>query len=129
MKSAADSRVVILSHEQLLGIVVGLQAEVRDLSHRIDQLAKERPSTATRAPARRVSLEEADRLGLLPRSSRTIRTWLANGDLRAIYKPDIFVKRIGARYEVDLAAIEEWRRAMTAPNVPNWPTRWGKAAS
>jgi hypothetical protein len=129
VKVGTASRVTLLSQKQLLGVVIGLQAEVRDLSRRIDQLAKERTGAAVRTPARRLSLEEADRRGLLPRSARTVRKWLASSDLRAIYKPDIFVKRLGSRFEVDLAAIEEWRRAMTGSPAPAWPKSLGKVPS
>ncbi len=123
MKSAAA-----LEERDLLGIVVRLQDEVRTLAARVE--SAERAATKNghvRPPARRVSLEAADRLGVLPRSGRTVRKWLSSPELRAIYKTHLFASRIGSRIEVDLVGLEEWRRAMSAPAAPEWPKSFGKS--
>lgn len=111
----------------LLSIVVGLQAEVGELRRRIEQTERELIDTrqgASRAALRRMTLEEAGRRGVLPRCPRTIRGWLATAESRAIWKTDLFARRLGRLIEIDLNGLEEWRRQMAAPTTPAWPKRW-----
>jgi hypothetical protein len=118
-----------LGREDLLAIVVELQRDMKKLEGRIERNEKElAEARSLRAnggvPARKLTLEEAHRRGILPRSPRRIRTWLSNASLRAIYRPELFVARVGARLEVDIAGLEEWRRQMAGAGAPAWPKGW-----
>lgn len=118
-------RVPPTAERDILAIVVALQADVRDLTRRVEQIERAQ-GVAAEAPARRrMPLDEAGRRGLLPRCPRTVRNWLATAESRALWKTDLFVRRIANRLEVDLDGLEEWRRQMAAPAAPAWPKRWG----
>jgi hypothetical protein len=112
----------------VLAILCQVQADVRGLTRRVEELDRELARMKRGgAPVERrhLSLEEADRRGVLPRSARTVRTWMATPESRTASKVDLFARRIAGRVEVDLEGIEKWRLAMTAPTVPNWPKHFG----
>lgn len=119
-----------LSERDILAIVVELQREVRVLRARQDQSEREIEEVrqgSRRAQERRLSLEDAGRRGILPRCPRTMRKWLATSESRALWKTDLFLRRIGSRIEVDLDGLEEWRRQMATPTTAAWPIQWGRA--
>jgi hypothetical protein len=127
-----SARAAMTVQERLLDDVATLRASTAELKARLDQNDREfaRMKRGGAPPERRhVSLEEARRLGLLPRSARTIRTWLATPETRSLWKTDLFLRRVAGRIEVDLVGLETWRRAMAAPTAPEWPKRFGRSPS
>lgn len=126
-----SARAALSVQERLLDDVAALRASTAELKRRIDQSDREvaRMKRSSAPPERRhVSLEEASRLGLLPRSARTIRMWASTPEGYVRWKVGLFLHRVAGRIEVDLVGLETWRRAMAAPTAPDWPKRFGRNA-
>jgi hypothetical protein len=125
-----SARAAMTVQERLLDDVATLRTATAELKARLDQNDRElaRMKRSGAPPERRhVSLEEAGRLGLLPRSARTIREWMRTPESRAMWKVDFFARRVAGRVEVDLDGLAKWRLAFTAPTTVEWPKRFGRS--